>query len=270
MARPHHVAPPMNLTGSNEIRAIGSDSGMTPARPMQVGGVMRVGLPKPVAVNQTAPNVLRVGIPRPMGTSTSGGAPNPHSGGGVFRVGVPKSADMSTATIPRAVTAAQAPVFRVGLPKETATKAIDQRCVGHHADKNSCGANCQCGALCPCRPNYTENTRAHLTLLPFSQSPDIVMDLYATSHVPTVVITRNHPSWQPDSAAFSCAACYSSFTLFLRRHHCRGCGQVLCHKCCHKRSSQTAVWNQHRICTKCDQRITSFAQRLPQDPARAA
>ena len=37
--------------------------------------------------------------------------------------------------------------------------------------------------------------------------------------------------WMPDSAVRSCHACDVAFSFFLRRHHCRLCGQIFCWKC---------------------------------------
>eukprot|EP00656_Telonema_subtile_P055130 TRINITY_DN8444_c0_g1_i4.p1 TRINITY_DN8444_c0_g1~~TRINITY_DN8444_c0_g1_i4.p1 ORF type:complete len:467 (-),score=54.73 TRINITY_DN8444_c0_g1_i4:70-1470(-) len=41
--------------------------------------------------------------------------------------------------------------------------------------------------------------------------------------------------WEPDSRRTLCGRCSASFGLIRRRHHCRGCGVVLCNACC--------VWN---------------------------
>lgn len=38
-------------------------------------------------------------------------------------------------------------------------------------------------------------------------------------------------AWQPDSAVLACGLCSRDFTLFVRRHHCRKCGRVVCASC---------------------------------------
>lgn len=38
--------------------------------------------------------------------------------------------------------------------------------------------------------------------------------------------------WLPDSSAKDCACCGEAFSLFLRRSHCRACGDVVCKNCC--------------------------------------
>ena len=38
--------------------------------------------------------------------------------------------------------------------------------------------------------------------------------------------------WQPDNTAPDCSGCSTVFNKLIWRHHCRGCGQVFCDKCC--------------------------------------
>jgi hypothetical protein len=44
--------------------------------------------------------------------------------------------------------------------------------------------------------------------------------------------TATEVTWVKDSDAPLCTSCAQSFTLFIRRHHCRLCGQVFCGNCC--------------------------------------
>jgi len=66
--------------------------------------------------------------------------------------------------------------------------------------------------------------------------------------------------WILDGEVTKCMICTQKFTLFIRRHHCRSCGYVVCHKC----SSQRAVIlqlrsdklsmlenNESRVCDLC-------------------
>lgn len=39
------------------------------------------------------------------------------------------------------------------------------------------------------------------------------------------------PSWQPDLDSDHCAICGQHFTFFIRRHHCRMCGRIVCNDC---------------------------------------
>lgn len=40
------------------------------------------------------------------------------------------------------------------------------------------------------------------------------------------------PDWEEDTARTVCARCSAKFGLVRRRHHCRGCGVLLCNRCC--------------------------------------
>ena len=53
------------------------------------------------------------------------------------------------------------------------------------------------------------------------------------------------PAWQADSATSVCMRCQGSFTLLVRRHHCRICGEVVCGDC-----SSSRVHRQ-RTCDDC-------------------
>jgi hypothetical protein len=62
----------------------------------------------------------------------------------------------------------------------------------------------------------------------------------------------NAPFWMSDDSSTSCLLCKSSFTFFLRRHHCRACGKLVCAKC----SQNKAVINnleerKSRVCEEC-------------------
>lgn len=42
------------------------------------------------------------------------------------------------------------------------------------------------------------------------------------------------PIWARDSEHTNCGLCEATFSLVVRRHHCRVCGQIFCYKCCEK------------------------------------
>ena len=46
---------------------------------------------------------------------------------------------------------------------------------------------------------------------------------------------RNIYSWVKDDAVTECYQCSVNFSLFNRRHHCRGCGRIFCNNCSSKR-----------------------------------
>ncbi|XP_061359280.1 protein FREE1 [Gastrolobium bilobum] len=67
--------------------------------------------------------------------------------------------------------------------------------------------------------------------------------------------------WVPDEAVSKCTACGSDFGPFVRRHHCRNCGDIFCDKCTHGRIALTADENAQpvRVCDRC---LAEVTQRL--------
>lgn len=39
------------------------------------------------------------------------------------------------------------------------------------------------------------------------------------------------PIWRPDDQSGLCSRCNAQFSLLLRRHHCRNCGNIVCDNC---------------------------------------
>lgn len=80
-------------------------------------------------------------------------------------------------------------------------------------------------------------------------------------------ITRP-PKWTPDHVRHECMVCQESFhRVGRRRHHCRHCGRLVCHKCSHKRvekwkfprlfpgrlgPSGQRVMTKERVCLTCE------------------
>lgn len=67
--------------------------------------------------------------------------------------------------------------------------------------------------------------------------------------------------WVPDEAVTKCTACGTDFGAFVRRHHCRNCGDIFCDKCTNGRIALTADANAQpvRVCDRCMAEVT---QRL--------
>ncbi|KAJ1692605.1 hypothetical protein LUZ63_009303 [Rhynchospora breviuscula] len=67
--------------------------------------------------------------------------------------------------------------------------------------------------------------------------------------------------WVPDEAVSKCTACGADFGAFVRRHHCRNCGDIFCDKCTKGRIALTAEDNAQpvRVCDRCMAEVT---QRL--------
>ncbi|PHT91138.1 hypothetical protein T459_06251 [Capsicum annuum] len=67
--------------------------------------------------------------------------------------------------------------------------------------------------------------------------------------------------WVPDEAVRKCTACGTDFGAFIRRHHCRNCGDIFCDKCTQGRTALTADEDAQpvRVCDRCMAEVT---QRL--------
>lgn len=66
------------------------------------------------------------------------------------------------------------------------------------------------------------------------------------------VIGYYRPFWIPDHDAPICMLCDVKFSMFKRRHHCRGCGKVLCGECCSSRVPIPYLdFKEARVCYLC-------------------
>ncbi|CAI9116950.1 OLC1v1018250C2 [Oldenlandia corymbosa var. corymbosa] len=70
--------------------------------------------------------------------------------------------------------------------------------------------------------------------------------------------------WVPDEAVTKCTGCGTDFNAFLRRHHCRNCGDIFCDKCTQGRTALTADQNAPivRVCDRC---MGEVSRRLSSD-----
>ncbi|KAM9753859.1 FYVE, RhoGEF and PH domain-containing protein 6-like [Menidia menidia] len=60
------------------------------------------------------------------------------------------------------------------------------------------------------------------------------------------------PIWIPDLRATMCMICTCEFTITWRRHHCRGCGKVVCQSCSSNKHRLQYLKNQFaRVCDQC-------------------
>ena len=64
--------------------------------------------------------------------------------------------------------------------------------------------------------------------------------------------------WVPDSASKQCMICKQKFTAFVRKHHCRMCGRVVCSHCSPDKadiaqlSGAPPSGKLERICSQCN------------------
>jgi len=62
------------------------------------------------------------------------------------------------------------------------------------------------------------------------------------------------PRWLPDVSRADCASCFITFGLFVRRHHCRACGDIFCDLCTQNRvtfPSEYGYAQAERVCEGC-------------------
>ncbi|CAN4123014.1 unnamed protein product [Withania somnifera] len=66
-------------------------------------------------------------------------------------------------------------------------------------------------------------------------------------------VNEEKDHWVPDEAVSKCTACGSAFNAFVRKHHCRNCGDIFCDKCTQRRTALTADENAPvvRVCDRC-------------------
>lgn len=81
------------------------------------------------------------------------------------------------------------------------------------------------------------------------------------------------PVWVPDSMSKECMVCSVKFTAFIRKHHCRRCGRVVCTTCSphrmapnpHAKTSQYLSLDtkkMERVCKDCFKDMSSMNSRL--------
>ncbi|KAI0241670.1 hypothetical protein L0F63_005098 [Massospora cicadina] len=73
--------------------------------------------------------------------------------------------------------------------------------------------------------------------------------------LPQVIANYQAPVWIPDDQAVHCHTCREEFTVFRRKHHCRLCGNVVCHACSANTffipGSSMADLRSARACDRC-------------------
>jgi hypothetical protein len=73
------------------------------------------------------------------------------------------------------------------------------------------------------------------------------------------------PSWVADCDAVECKDCSAPFGFQLRRHHCRNCGQVFCHRCCRERLRlpHLRLTKAVRVCKECEAQVLALREHCP-------
>lgn len=62
-------------------------------------------------------------------------------------------------------------------------------------------------------------------------------------------------TWQADEKVTNCMSCEVEFSIFVRRHHCRLCGQIFCHDCSSLKVQLAASDAPERVCNPCHSMI---------------
>ncbi|VDN44929.1 unnamed protein product [Gongylonema pulchrum] len=61
--------------------------------------------------------------------------------------------------------------------------------------------------------------------------------------------------WLDDSEVTNCHACNKQFTLTVRKHHCRQCGQIFCATCSSFTAQVASSKSPVRVCSACNEEI---------------
>ncbi|XP_013773396.1 FYVE, RhoGEF and PH domain-containing protein 6-like [Limulus polyphemus] len=94
----------------------------------------------------------------------------------------------------------------------------------------------------------TENATKRRSFLLVKDDDDDMED-EAESHLK---IGNKAPVWVPDKRVSMCQICTRDFKVTYRRHHCRGCGKVVCSACSANRYPLNYLHNRMaRVCEKC-------------------
>ena len=95
-----------------------------------------------------------------------------------------------------------------------------------------------CGALGLCAGSASSAPGAHPLGLASPPSGQLEVPPGAYVHLGPALPSNalGSAQWLPDDAAKNCMRCGEEFTAFTRRHHCRQCGQIFCHRCCNSKA----------------------------------
>ncbi|CAG8971671.1 hypothetical protein HYALB_00003139 [Hymenoscyphus albidus] len=83
---------------------------------------------------------------------------------------------------------------------------------------------------------------------------------------PTEVVV---PRWQPDAEVTICPICHTQFSFFIRKHHCRKCGRVVCNACSPHRITIPYQYIVQLPVEGVPEPSASSRTRPARDPARA-
>ncbi|MQL97459.1 hypothetical protein Taro_030151 [Colocasia esculenta] len=85
-------------------------------------------------------------------------------------------------------------------------------------------------------------------------------------------VNEEKDHWVPDEAVTKCTSCGTDFGAFVRKHHCRNCGDIFCDKCTSGRIALTADEQAQpvRVCDKCMAEVTQRLSNAKDMASRSA
>ncbi|BHF63245.1 early endosome antigen 1 [Sparganum proliferum] len=85
----------------------------------------------------------------------------------------------------------------------------------------------------------------------------IVLDLGRQNQTLQIAQQRmTSRQWVADESASACSNCQREFSISLRKHHCRRCGDVFCQTCSTKKATMPASKSPLRVCDACFSELT--------------
>jgi len=62
---------------------------------------------------------------------------------------------------------------------------------------------------------------------------------------------QQNRKWKDDSIVTACSHCSKEFSLTIRKHHCRMCGEIFCNECSSKNATIPSSKKPVRVCDAC-------------------
>ena len=112
-----------------------------------------------------------------------------------------------------------------------------------------------------------------------NKNKNMSFSMYVDNSNKTNLLPRSQEIWIDDNKETSCFKCKTLFSIWRRKHHCRGCGRIFCHSCSDKiiitdalnenniidkdkyikeYNSNDNIIGEHRCCYKCYTIFTSL------------
>ncbi len=211
----------ISSNGVNLSAANGTDAHGVPLNPFAAPP------PEPMAQGEPA-HELKPSAPPPSALSAPAQPPSaPSSMKDILKASSAAAAETTKATAPAAVPV-PAPPAPAPAPPEANARAQSARL-------SSAGGALDGAAN---RPVSLSHSGAHPAGLPPPPSGrlDIPPGAYVYTGPPLPPNALGRAEWLADETVPNCMRCGEEFNFTLRRHHCRQCGQIYCHRCCNSKA----------------------------------